>query len=258
MFYAVVVLYNKKCAESTSLQTLMKTDEISVTVFDNSTIENENNTYCRDNDIVYYGFLKNMGLSYAYNYAIKRLDAKPNDIIIILDDDTQLGMNYFFALKNCSNRVDSDIFLPVVYAGEMILSPSNSAWGGISHRVKSLQELKKSEITAINSGMAIRFRVFQKIQYNENLFLDCVDHDFMNKVRENAFSISVIDCIIKQNYSRQEKITEEQFLNRFQIYKNDFKIYCRSRKIMWYYYLSIVYMKLGAATRYHKIDILWK
>lgn len=113
-------------------------------------------------------------------------------------------------------------------------------------------------VTAINSGMAVRYRVFQQIRYDEKLFLDCVDHDFMNSIRSKNMNIMILNCTIKQHYSRNEKKTIEQYISRFKLYKRDFKVYSKKNGILPYYYASIILMRMKAVFLYKSIKLLWE
>ena len=55
----------------------------------------------------------------------------------------------------------------------------------------NIYELELDNMSAINSGMVVRASVYKKIRYNEDLFLDCIDHEFMRMVRKYKFSLYI-------------------------------------------------------------------
>lgn len=110
MIYAVVIIYNKKCEESHSIQSLMNVRNLSVVVYDNSTEDYGNDIFCASNHMVYYGSMENKGISYAYNYVIDRIDARQEDIVIMLDDDTELEKEYFQVLEREIDNLSVDVF----------------------------------------------------------------------------------------------------------------------------------------------------
>ena len=100
-------------------------------------------------------------------------------------------------------------------------------------------------ITAINSGMIIKTNVYNNVKYNEDLFLDYIDHDFLRNIRKQNKKICIIDEDINQNFSRDEKnINLNKALVRFKIYKRDFKKYCYNAGIKGKVFYRINILKL--------------
>lgn len=235
---AVVVVYNKKCSESISLKGLDKYgSDIDVVVFDNSTTDFGNEQYCRNRGYKYFTEKKNIGLSKAYNYVISQIEC---DYVMILDDDTELNKKYFDGIKKIASKLKYDIILPIVKAGNMIISPSVVQFGCRVNKIRNVNEIDIRKITAINSGMVVAKRVYDKIMYNEEIFLDYVDHDFMREIRENRFSIKVMtDVIILQSFSMVEKSDLMTEKGRREIYKKDFGVYCKNCKRRIFYHINI-------------------
>ena len=256
MMYALIVIYNKACENSETLNSIYKwKDKIEIVIFDNSTKSNNNQAYCQREEILYFTEKKNLGLSKAYNYVIDRLSLNDDDYIIILDDDTVLSDEYIEEVLR-SQHLDKDILLPIVRCNDKIISPTNIKFKCGSKIVKSIKDLKFDNMSAINSGMVICGRVFKNIRYNEDLFLDCVDHEFMRMVRNNKFSIYLLKNGIIQNFSRNEKPAIENALFRFKLYKADFKKYCKINNATLYYYLSIFKFLLVYSFRYRSLKFL--
>lgn len=59
--------------------------------------------------------------------------------------------------------------------------------------------LNNENMSAINSGMIIKSEIFRDYQYDENMFLDFVDHDFMRtmKNRNKKFVIMKDNILIQ-------------------------------------------------------------
>lgn len=251
MIFAIIVVYNKSCEQSESLRGIDKYGkDISVIVFDNSIIKNRNREYCTLKGYTYYGFCKNYGISKAYNYCIDHCDCEKNDYFILLDDDTCLTEEYFSEIRKLSIDNIIDVGLPIVIAGSILFSPSNVRFGCTTKIVASKDDLILNSITAINSGMLIRAGTFEKVRYNEALFLDNVDHDFMKQVRKVGLLIYVMKSKIYQNYSNFELMKLDSALKRYIIFKHDYKMFCKNAERLWFYYLYILKYTLSLSAKY--------
>lgn len=259
MLYALVVIYNKKCEDSLTLNTLKEYDnKLNIIVFDNSEKDFNNKDYCDRNNYKYYTKNKNVGLSKAYNYVLKKIEKKDDDYLIILDDDTNLTKQYFKEVFKETSLNKYDVLLPIVKSNNVIISPSKVQFNCRIKVIKNIAELNNKNITAINSGMVVKTNVYNDIIYNEDMFLDYIDHDFMSKIRKNNFKINVLKSEIIQNFSRNEKGNLKGALFRFNIYIKDFKIYCRNANKMIFYYINITKFAIKQCIKYRSLKFLKK
>jgi GT2 family glycosyltransferase len=225
--YAVIVVYNKCCRVSPSCMSVLKQELIPIIV-DNSTSDYGNKEFSTNNNCIYINMHGNKGLSKAYNAALDYLDGKEG-VVVWLDDDTQVSNAFFVALKrSIANMIKTQVFLPVVFSiskSENILSPC--LYGRYKmRRPKSLNYLFGKRISAINSGMAVRLEVYKSYRYDESLFLDCIDHDFMCMCHDRNIKISLVDeARVYQDFSGDKANTGSVTLNRFMIFKKDFRRY---------------------------------
>ena len=257
MIYALIVIYNKHILDSKTFKSIEKyLDKINLIVFDNSIKDFKNKEYCRKNNIKYVSLNKNIGLSKAYNYIIENIKFKDNDYIIILDDDTQLNKSYFIESFKLISKKEYDIILPIIKSNDILISPVNVSFKCRIKTVKNIKEIDLNNISAINSGMIINTKIFKKIKYNEELFLDYVDHDFMRLVRNNNYKIHIMKATIKQNYSRYQINDINSELFRFKIFIKDYKIYCKNCNKLWFYYISIFKYRLLESIKYKSIKFL--
>ena len=240
MIYAAIVVYNKKCSDSVTIQCLQKwmtPGTIKIVVFDNSTSDYHNAQFCAEHEYKYLTYHENKGLSFAYNRIIEHLQADSDDYVLILDDDTELTEEFMREIVCCEKK---DINLPIVRSIQdgHIFSPSIKINQVRSIVIHSVDELEGKQITAINSGMVIKASVFERVRYNERLFLDCVDHDFMDQVNELGYDIKILQSLIFQNLSRQNIRNSKSTQARFKIYGKDFKKYCYAQKQYFYFLIS--------------------
>ena len=251
MLYALVVIYNKSCDESQSLVSLRSiSEQISVIVFDNSTMSNANKEWCNERGYTYYSESKNIGLSKAYNIVLSKLKKSDHDYIMILDDDTYLPENYFHEVFRKIQNPQYQLLLPIVMSGELMMSPCKMVLGCKPSGLHNKNEIDISKISAINSGMVVRLDVYKRISYDENMFLDCVDHDFMNQVRQQGLKICIMESEIQQNYSLNSKGTIESAVFRFAIQKKDLKAYYKKNNHMLVCDLYILWIAMKLAIKY--------
>ena len=251
MIHAIVVVYNKKCEDSITIKSLLKyKNKINIYIFDNSTIPNNNMGFCKNELINYFTLKKNVGLPSAYNYVINILEKNDKDYVLILDDDTILNDNFFAELFCLTSNNEYDVILPVVKSNHQIISPANIQFGCRVKRVSNVNKIRKDKVTAINSGMAIKVKVYDYIKYDEAMFLDYVDHMFMKKIREGSFSIVIMNSIIQQNFSRNEKQKIEVVKFRYNIFRKDYKYYCYKCNQKIFFYFSLLKYKLIVFLKY--------
>ena len=253
MVYALIVIYNKSIKESITYNCIKNFEKLNVIIFDNSERDYGNSSYAKENGIVYYTQNKNIGLSKAYNYVINKLNLSDNDYIIILDDDSEISTEYYNEAISVIKNNQYDIILPIVYSENQIISPSNVQFGCRVKLVKKISKIEFSRITAINSGMIVSARVYKNVRYDEELFLDYVDHTFMHEVRTKKYSISIMESRINQNYSRNQKQSIDSVKHRYKIFKKDFFVYCRKCRKVIFYFLSITKLQFKYLIKYKKI-----
>ena len=257
MIYALIVMYNKNCVNSKSFNFMKKyKDKIKTIIFDNSTIDLGNKKYCDKNNIEYYSVNKNIGLSKAYNYVISKIDLSPNNYLIILDDDTQLNDEYIEEVLENIKTNEYDIYLPIIKSNQRIISPSNVQFNCRVKAISDIKQINMKKITAINSGMIIKTSIYNEILYNEQIFLDYVDHDFMKNVRKNKYKIKILNSVLEQNFSRDEKGELQSELIRYKIYKKDFKAYCKNCKKITFYYINIFRFSLKQCIKFKTLKFL--
>ncbi|MGO5054888.1 glycosyltransferase [Holdemanella porci] len=230
MLYAILVIYNKSVLDSATYLFCKEHKDIQLIVCDNSTMDNENKMIVEKDGYHYISMHGNKGLSKAYNMAVDFLQNKQG-YVMILDDDTILNEEYYHSIQNLT----CDIALPIVKSQTSILSPC-----GMDHYVANGWDGKSEikHISAINSGMVINLKLFKNYRYDENLFLDYVDHHFMMDMQNK--NVQVLDCVIHQEFSAEEKTSLESCLNRFRIFKKDSKYFYRNHKLQYFF---IVYKR---------------
>lgn len=232
IFKCIVVLYNKKIPDSSTLNSLkgIQDKHIEVHIFDNSDKNMGNSKYVERTGWFYYTKGENIGISKAYNYVIDRnKDFSTLTYFVMLDDDAEISGDFFKYLERELRVSKLDISVPIIKVGKEIMSPSKVSALGRVKKINDLKEVNQDNITAINNGMVINSEVFNTIRYNDKLFIDYVDHDFMRQARGNGFSIGTLHFILNHNMSSEDtSISEESRLFRFNLYVSDLLTYFSS------------------------------
>lgn len=251
---ALIVVYNKDCVNSQSLLATINHQDMfnNIIVFDNSTIKNNNQKFCKENNIIYFTESKNLGLSKAYNFVLNKINLSNDLYLMILDDDTKLTDEYFYEVeKEIMNNYD--ILLPIVVSKNQIISPANIQFNCRVKMIESINDINSNKITAINSGMVVKTEYYKMNRYNENIFLDYVDHEFMRTARINKCKIRVLNSKIYQSFSRNEKQDISSLKTRFHIYKKDFKVYCNKCNNIAFYYANILKFAISNSIKYNNL-----
>jgi hypothetical protein len=223
---ALIVIYNKPLLECLTLRSIEGVKDVDIYIADNSTGDYKNAAYANERGYQYYGMGGNMGLSKAYNRVISGLE-KDENIICLFDDDTRVNNSYFEELrKDAEQYRDIHVFAPVVKDRKGILSPCKFD-GAKGIRVKNIDRIPERGISVINSGLAVRLRVFRDYKYDEGQFLDYIDHAFIKDVINNEKSkIHIMNAAIDQNFSASGISNAEADKERFKIFKKDFEYFC--------------------------------
>ncbi|MBQ8880993.1 MAG: hypothetical protein IJ030_02300 [Oscillospiraceae bacterium] len=237
-FAAAVVVYNTACQDSPTCRALQKLTDITVLIYDNSTRDFGNREFCREAGWVYLGGQGNLGLSKAYNACIDYLtDSQKADMLCLFDDDTDLEPAYFDALRKARAQSDGHIFVPMIFAGGQLISPCVLDPGHKVRMFANEQEARDYDgdnFSAINSCMAIDLRVFRDFRYDENIFLDGIDHNFTQQMAKRGEKTHFLDYRCSHAFSGVEKPPKASALVRFRIYAKDYAYILQDNKAAYY------------------------
>ncbi|RHB40468.1 glycosyltransferase [Enterocloster aldenensis] len=205
---AALVIYNRRIEESITYRNIKEFLNINIDllVVDNSEIKTDNILFCKKNNIRYISMNGNKGLSKAYNIAVDaNLD---RDVIILLDDDTEISEEYFTELfDGIIKHPDVDIFAPFIYGQDGVLYSPNEFHFLKNHLISSPnQDIKQENFNAIASCLAIRMRVFDNYRFNEILFVDQVDQYFFCEQRKRGKKFEKLNVKITQNFYQRGNV----------------------------------------------------
>ena len=225
-----------------------------VVICDNSECDYGNAKRAETLNVTYVAMNGNQGLPKAYNAGVAHCTG---DVVCIFDDDTAVDASYFEAVEKAYCSADDwSIALPIVKAGDEILSPCH--FDGYRARPIDPSHIGRlSDLSGINSGMAVKRELYAHMQYDQDLFLDLVDHRFILDARATGAKVIILsDTVLHQQYSLQTD-SKDAALNRFRIFSRDavcfystslrHRIYCRTM-------LALRALKLSA--KYHDARFL--
>lgn len=244
--YCLIVIYNKNYKDSLTYQSIKDEENINIIICDNSTSDQGNKELSGVKNITYIDMEGNKGLSKAYNLGIDRIKDKTG-ILCLFDDDTAIPADYF--LKVAAHKIvdDGDILLPLVFDDVGMMSPGVMR-KYLCYRAQSLDELVGDEFTGINSGMVIDLDIFANYRYDENIFLDYIDHNFIRDMRRQNKKILIMEDIVLHQTFSDVVNSKDSALIRYKILKKDLKYFYRetfSTRLFYYYVIGKRAIKLS-------------
>ncbi|MDD4095676.1 MAG: glycosyltransferase [Oscillospiraceae bacterium] len=203
----ILVVYNKRCNEIDSLRQIGKQSNFvhKVIVIDNSLpdFHADNRSYLDEfSYVIYKAMTENVGLSKAYNHALSLLDAD-DGYVLFLDDDTVIGDDFFEKTAGVLESDEPDVLFARVEDEKGLLSPCLRS-GLRCKRFGASDRLTKhlpKNISAINSGTVVKIGVQKGLMFDENLFLDYVDHLNVIRLIQAGHQIEISNVIIRQQFS---------------------------------------------------------
>ncbi|MBX9564208.1 hypothetical protein LEO78_14025 [Aeromonas hydrophila] len=206
---AVIVLYNKKIADSASITSIFKQHswmeniKLSVSIYDNS-----ENAMISESELLYLKTVldvnyihdgSNRGLNVIYESEFRNLNT---DYILLLDDDTFLPSNYLSIFFDSHNiNASNSIYVPKIYSFEKIISPYRT-FLFLSKSIDNNISGVHRDIHAINSGVILpninEIKCYQYPQYVKFYGTDSVLFDYINQLK---IPIVVLDCKVNHDLS---------------------------------------------------------
>ncbi|MCM1466645.1 MAG: glycosyltransferase [Alistipes sp.] len=253
--YGIMVIYNKSLKKAAAYESLIQSG-IPLVICDNSTKESDNRELAEQNGSIYISMNGNQGLSKAYNRAISyirdKLGPGKEDYVCFFDDDTIIPDEYFDRLK----EQDGGIVLPIVKDRAGIMSPvrlNNKIVTRFPDK-NAVFHAKRECLSGINSGMAVRMEIFGEFRYNEEMFLDYIDHMFIMEMRKQKIYPQVCDVELEQNFSALED-NKETAARRFALQKKDLRIFYGNAKAGYWFVVCKKHIKL--AVKYRDLRMLF-
>lgn len=260
----LIVNYNQLLEQSAILREDMMCRENIIFVVDNSMdpeCQRKNADYCSKKDnVVYICYKENLGISKAYNIALDEIRKTDFQYILLLDADTEVANEYIEKINSVIQTKEIDLILPIVKTqGGMIMSPCKKEKYGFFSNFQNIEEIKMDKnLSAINSGMCISRRIWEQYEYDEKLFLDYVDHQFMIDFIDKSEKVYIMkDVIFTQNFSAEsDDLKKAKF--RYGIQMKDIEYFLeKNGYASWCIQLHMWKRKLRLFVKNKKIEILF-
>lgn len=220
----VIVLYNENLFSCMTYNTLISsTKDCGVYIYDNSP-QPQHLPKDIPTSWEYISNTTNPGLSYAYNRAAEYALENGYEWILLTDQDTVFAPHiidkYIDARKK---NPDIKLFVPqFITSQDKWLSPIR-LWHNINlptHKMKT-GRYSLHDYSPINSGIMVNVDSFCHTGgYDESVFLDYSDFQFIEKFKEKYPDFFLLNTICVQNFSNEVQSKEQKF--------NRYRLFCRS------------------------------
>ena len=248
--YCPIVIYNSYVENSPAVKKLKekKCENCVIIVVDNSSkdIVEKNRFYCKQNEIIHLDMGGNIGLSKATNKALEyiaQLCPDDNDLVVTLNDDTAVTIDYIEMLKvEADSNPDVDIFAPYMQGQNGVLySPAKAGFFKNHYMNNTDEDIPQNKFFAIYSCCSCKWIVYKNYRYDEKLFMDLIDNNFCDDQRRIGRKFKSINLILQQNYAlKNDGLTMEKIQRRWKIWIPDFLVYCKKNNLrMLGYYPAI-------------------
>ena len=142
----------------------------------------------------------NQSLATIYNKIYEKY-SNVIDAFCILDDDSILSPNY---IKACVAKLDTPaikLFLPVVYHGDIIVSPAQ--FDGRRYDKINIGVMPARQIRAIASGMIIPAKTLDQFKFDENFVFYGADTEYILRIAQDGGNVCIIDTEIQHALSTE-------------------------------------------------------
>lgn len=176
---------------------------------------------------------RNLGIAYALNLGVEYANQKSYKWLLTFDQDSKVTANYVNNMIAAYNKYPMKKKL-------ILLGPKhvNQSTYDEEQTINNAQDFLIEEIkTTMTSGNLINLKLLEesKVKFNEEFFIDYVDHDFCFQLRKRGYKIiEVKNAILLHNLGditfhnvllKVMKTTNHNFIRRYYITRNRFLVY---------------------------------
>ena len=148
----------------------------------------------------------NSGLAAAYNWGLNLAQQRGFSWLLLLDQDTRLPVTFVPTLMRAVLQYSTDetvaAIVPFATDNGVSISPKRVRVGHRTSLTSPIPKIADYEVTAINSGAAVRVSFVTMIGgFNPTYRLDCLDHWFFRQVYANGNKAALLDETLEHNLS---------------------------------------------------------
>jgi GT2 family glycosyltransferase len=207
----ILVLYNCTLENSATYRTFLAAaknaalDPALIAVYDNSPVRQVSPAE-ELHLLVYKHDPSNGLLAAAFNWALGLAQSYGFPWLLLLDQDSQLPSTFLASLLDAMELHDTNqsvaAIVPFIKDGFAEISPMRVRFGRLSPLPKQSPSLTECEVTAINSGAAIRVSFVQSLGgFNPDYRLDCLDHWLFRQLYAQAKRVALSGCVLEHDLS---------------------------------------------------------
>jgi len=178
---SVIVTYNPEISHLKDVVTTLSKQVDFILLYDNNSQNSQDIASIQlPQNVILHSCPENKGLPVHYNAAIRYGLENGFDYLLILDQDSSFDDNFLTEYRQ--NLSDESICLVP------LLVHSNDSYNDFyPTKTKGKTELVSR---SINSGALLNLKAFPtQLRFDEDLFIDCVDFDFFDKLRKFGFKV---------------------------------------------------------------------
>ena len=214
--FVTIVMYERSWQEASAsplLEKAVKNQQIQLLVYDNSP-QSHDEPFFQHPLVSYFHDPANPGLSKAYNKGFKSASSGDFDLLLLLDQDTELTKAYLNFLMTETIGTEIGAVVPLIYSVTIQVSPvladryinRNLAYPAIGEQ--------KQRIMAINSGTAVTLAAIKKIGgFNDAFPLDFLDHWLFLRLHQEGFRFLIANQKLNHDLSvmHYKTMTRERY-----------------------------------------------
>lgn len=149
---------------------------------------------------VYHFFGKNLGLSAAFNWALKNLDeAKSSDFMIFFDQDSCVAENLVQKLVDDFLRISKKAKIGCL--GPVYFDSTVKKYSGITERSEIVEENVYEVSEIITSSMITTYKILEGTGFwDESIFLDYADFELCWRMKKVGYRTFITkDCVLSHS-----------------------------------------------------------
>lgn len=249
---AIVVVYNQDLSKSQTLISLgddiqNEQSSLDLFIYDNSSAKRKDFAPKGFNVLAHFHDGNNVGVSAAYNEAVRFAQSIDKEWVLLLDQDTSFGIGALkMYLDNINSNPDVNIFSPIIkLENGSIFSPFGKCFkrGFVLKNVEPIRYSLKT-YSPVNSGILVKVDSFTMVDgYNEKVKLDFSDIEFIRRISKYEKEFKVIDLICFQDFSNDDT-NIENLNNRFAFFCDGAKNSYRKNLFENFQYLIVVMIRM--------------
>lgn len=209
---AVLVLYRRDLSNSETFATIVGSvqdgwkDAVSILVVDNSPVRGEVVDVPAWLNLDYHHDPTNGGVASAYNLGIKRAQEQGAAWLLLLDQDSQIPPEFiselFRCMRLCQSQDNIAAIVPRIVGESGVLSPKTVRLGYLSNIRKQAKGVLGREVSAINSGAAVRVSFVQLLGgFDSFYWLDYLDHWLFRSIYRRGKEVFLSDSSLSHDLS---------------------------------------------------------